>query len=328
MWLRMPFASCAAASNRRFAAISDTSPKPVSGQLRVGRLQIHNLVGFPEVFFILTTNSQFMLTGYLHLPTREMAEEFLGYPTTGDQRKVRPTIRATEISFPCDDQAWSAKFWEEAWQRTPCMELARPRPPAAPVVNVTRARISEVSDKLLRHWKETHSTTAIDAKHDAVFGMAFYSLRLLEEMMGIGIDSSVLGRLGLRTILEVHISLRYLLVKNEEELWKKWRAYGSGQAKLNALKFDGVVDPPRYIDVTSIEGIASEDIWEEMLPINLASWSGLDLRRLSEQSTLKDTYDQYYSWTSGYVHGTWGPIRESCFETCTNPLHRKSAISA
>ena len=38
-------------------------------------------------------------------------------------------------------------------------------------------------------------TTAADPRHDAVFGMAFYCLRILEEML-----ASILGRLGIRTI--------------------------------------------------------------------------------------------------------------------------------
>jgi Family of unknown function (DUF5677) len=147
-------------------------------------------------------------------------------------------------------------------------------------------------------------------------------MRVLEELLSVGVGTSVLGRIGLRTILEVHISLHFLLEKDDQALWKKWRTFGAGQAKLNALRFDDVLEPPKYIDVDNIERIAGEDIWEEFLTINIGSWSGLDLRRLSEQSGLKDTCDKYYSWTSGYVHGTWGPVRESCFSTCGNPLHR------
>lgn len=179
-----------------------------------------------------------------------------------------------------------------------------------------------MDEHLKSHWESTHTTTAINAAHDGVFGMAFYSLRLLEELLGLGVGNTILGRLGLRTILEVRINLRYLLHKNDEDLWKKWRTYGAGQAKLNALKFDDNIDPPKHIDIESIEQIASEDIWEELLTINLAGWSGSDLRKLSEQSNLKDTYDQNYSWTSGYAHGMWGPVRESTFSTCANPLHR------
>ena len=152
--------------------------------------------------------------------------------------------------------------------------------------------------------------------------MAFYALHILDELLGIGVGAGILGRLGLRTILEVRINLRFLIVKNDQNLWKTWRKYGAGQAKLNALKFDETVEAPRHIDVESLEQIPNEDLWEEFVEIQLSGWSGLDLRKISEVTSLKNTYDQFYGWTSGYSHGTWGPIRESCFRACGNPLRR------
>ena len=255
----------------------------------------------------------------------EMAEAFFHYPEKTDQRSVEPVIRATEMSFDALDKpnlTWPKAFWDHAWVNTSCIELARRYDQRMPTVAVTRLGITKLSDALEEHWSSTHLTTAIDAKHDAIFGMAFYCLRILYEMMSIGIGTSILGRLGLRTILEVRINLKYLLAEDNVDLWKKWREYGSGQAKLNALRFDDLIDPPEHIDVESLEKIAGEDIWEEFLAVNLGSWSGLDLRKLSERSGLKDTYDKHYSWTSGYTHGMWGPIRESCYQTCGNPLHR------
>jgi hypothetical protein len=256
---------------------------------------------------------------------KEIAEEWFGYPNVGDQHSVRPSIRAAEmIQFPGDTPGttWTKAFWDEAWKNTPCLVLAERKDPRPFEVGTTRQQVCCVIDKLKLHWKETHSTTAIDAKHDGVFGIAFYALRILSELFSIEIGNSVLGRLGIRTILEVHINLRFLLAKNDENLWKKWRVYGAGQAKLNALKFDDNIEAPKHIDVESVEQIAGEDLWEEYLPIDLGGWSGLDLRRISEQSGLKDTYDKHYSWTSGYAHGMWGAIRESCYQTCGNPLHR------
>ena len=255
----------------------------------------------------------------------ETAKELFLYPNEGDQRSVRPTIRSSEIALNLidpPDLTWPKAFWEEAWANTPCIVLEQRYRQPSVNETVTRQAISKICEHLESHWNQTHSTTAIDPKHDAIFGMAFYSLRILDEMMGIGIGTSVLGRLGLRTILEVRINLKYLLTKDTADLWKKWREYGAGQAKLNALKFDDSIEPPKHIDVESIEHIAGEDIWEEFLTVNLASWSGLDLRKLSERSGLKDIYDKHYSWTSGYSHGMWGAIRESCYQTCGNPLHR------
>lgn len=255
----------------------------------------------------------------------EMVDEWIHYPNKGEQTSVRPSIRSCEISlssFDPPDLTWPNNFWKEAWENTPCMSLTKPQISGAPEFTCTRKKVSDVLKELEKHWEETHSTTAIDPKHDAVFGMAFYTLRIVEEMFSIGIGVSVIGRLGLRTILETRINLRYLLATNDPALWKRWREYGAGQAKLNALKFDGALDAPKHIDIESIEQIAGEDIWEEFLNINLAGWSGSDLRKLSEKADLKETYDKHYSWTSGYAHGMWGPIRESCFATCGNPLHR------
>lgn len=260
-----------------------------------------------------------------HVP-RKMAEEWFRYPYEGDLRKVRPSIRASEMAenpLVEKDLTWPNAFWDEAWRNSPCLALMEEKESTIEEVPpVSRTDITSLLSKIESHWSDTHSTTAIDARHDAIFGVALYVVKVLDEMLGIGIGTGILGRLGLRTILEAHISLKYLLYKDDPELWKKWRAYGAGQAKLNALRFDELMDPPKHINQSTIEAIAGEDLWEEFLNIELGSWSGLDLRKISEKAGVKDAYDAHYSWTSGYSHGTWGPVRESCFETCGNPLHR------
>ena len=266
-----------------------------------------------------------VISGKFHVP-REMAEEWFGYPYEGDLQKIRPSIRASEMAenpLVEKDLTWPNAFWDEAWRNSPCLALMEEKESTIEEVpSVSRTDITSLLNEIESHWSDTHSTTAIDAKHDAVFGIALYVVKVLDEMLGIGIGTGILGRLGLRTILEAHISLRYLLHKDDPELWKKWRAYGAGQAKLNALRFDELMDPPKHINQSTIEAIAGEDLWEEFLNIELGSWSGLDLRKISEKAGVKDAYDAHYSWTSGYSHGTWGPVRESCFETCGNPLHR------
>lgn len=265
-----------------------------------------------------------VISGRFHIP-QEIAKEWFGYPNDGDQRSVRPSIRSAEMmsgGFEPADLTWSHAFWDEAWKRTPCLALRMTKEESRVEVVLTRACVREITARLRAHWEATHSTTAIAARHDAVFGMAFYALAILDELMGIGTGNSILGRLGLRTILEARINLRFLLQQNDESLWKKWRAFGAGQAKLSSLKFDDTVGPPKYIDMESLEQIANEDLWEEFVAINLAGWSGIDLRKMSEKAALKPTYDQFYVWTSGYAHAMWGPIRESCFRTCGNPLHR------
>ena len=63
-------------------------------------------------------------------------------------------------------------------------------------------------------------------------------------------------------------------------------------------------------------------MWEEFVTIDFGNWAGADLRKISEQVSLKETYDKYYPWASSYSHSMWGAVRESSYQTCANPLHR------
>jgi hypothetical protein len=161
-----------------------------------------------------------LLAGKLHVPW-EVAEEWLEYPYKGDQRSVRPGIRAsegTENPLVEPDLTWPQAFWDECWRATPCFKITK-EGKAGPDLEVvtTRSRVDEVHSALLGHWHNTHSTTAIDAKHDAMFGMAFYCLSLFNELLAVGNRTGLVGRLALRTLLEVRITLRYLLTNNDSE---------------------------------------------------------------------------------------------------------------
>ncbi len=208
------------------------------------------------------------LAGKLTFPKsmEEHVEMFFTYPGGSPNNVVAPVIRATEISLDSlrpREAVWPAMFWKQAWENTECIRSTRRNSKYPTDGVVTRQAISDIRDRIERHWFDNQSTTAIDRKYEAVFGITLFALRTLEEMIGIGIGTSILGRLGLRTILEARINLRYLVTVDDSKLWQKWREYGAGQAKLNALRFDEYLAPPEYIDLETIESIASEDIWEE-----------------------------------------------------------------
>ncbi|MGK3225728.1 DUF5677 domain-containing protein [Enterobacter soli] len=260
----------------------------------------------------------------IHIPI-EIIKELLHYPNLGDQRSVRPMIRSLEMTFLVENKAWPTGFWKECWENTPCLALNELKQNSDKNNNDVNS-VNLMHDQLIRHWKKTHDTTEIDAKHDCVFGIALYSLKLIRECIEGNVSSGILGRLSLRSLFENYVTLHYLITKNEDVLWKKWRKYGAGQAKLNALRFDENLTPPKYINQEILEIIASEDTWEEYLDIELGNWTNLDLRKLSIESNLKEFYDTYYSWTSGFAHGHWGVIREAEFTTCGNPLHRLHRI--
>jgi hypothetical protein len=272
----------------------------------------------------------FLLAGKLKMHDKEIIEELFYYPDRGDMRKVRPTIRSMEGGISSMEQEttpeWPQRFWDEALRKTECYLLPQGYSKSYLTAGTTLIRINEVYRGVCQHMKETTTTTAIDAKHDTTFGLTLYSLTILNELLRVGNSSAVLGREGLRILLECYITLGYLIRKNDESLWQTYRVYGAGQAKLAFIKLDELGQTPMYVDKNTLQQLANEDMWQEYLKIDLGHWNDADLRKLSIDAGMKDAYDKFYPWTSSFVHGHWGSVRDTVFEICGNPLHRLHRI--
>lgn len=255
----------------------------------------------------------------------DLAEMFLRYPDVGDMRTVRSVIRATEIGYSmvgATTSEWAESFWRQCWRDTDC-EIGLERPAKARTAATSLDTVGEVRAALIRHYFATVETTAVNACHEAVFGIALYSLGLLNEMLAFNCTGSVMARASLRTMLEAYVSLAYLIHRDDSALWQAYRTYGSGQAKLAFLKLDEATSAsPQYVSRDDLEALASEDEWQEFTKIELGHWANSDLRKMSDAASVKDQYDLFYSWTSGYIHANWAAVRNCAFTLCLNPLHR------
>lgn len=256
--------------------------------------------------------------------------EVVNYPNEGDMTRVRSMIRAEEGSIAAFEghigqtelrSVWALSFWKQNLRDFPCFALLRDEQ-FDPKPSTTLSRIDEVYSKLINYNIETCTTTGVDAQHDTTFGVAFYGLSIVRELLAVGNSNAVVGRLGLRTLLECFVTLAYLIHKGKPDLWKSHRVFGAGQAKLSSLKLEELKSDKCFADTEVLKQIANEDIWEEFLPINVGHWEDSSLRREAVEAGVKADYDKYYSWTSTFAHAHWGAVRESVFETCGNPLHR------
>ncbi len=183
-------------------------------------------------------------------------------------------------------------------------------------------RVRKVYGGLTKHALRTATTTGIDARHDTALGIGLYALAVLHEIMAPVLGEGVLGRVGLRVLCECLISLGYLVRRDDADLWRSYRVYGAGQAKLAMLKFVDVKEPPATIDLSVLEQLANEDASEEFVAIDVGHWEKSNLRSVSEIADMKEEYDRYYMWPSHYAHGHWGAVRDTVFDTCVNSLHR------
>jgi len=261
----------------------------------------------------------------------DFAEEVHEYPTKGDMRSVRPKIRAFEMAvrsmevgsekpdFVPDSEPSS--FWAELLDKTPCAFRERDELKFAPRPSVQK-ELDDALNALFNHFMENIKTTTVDARLDGAFGIVFYMLCLTIEMAHSPSSNYASGRIVLRTVVENLITLRYLGKKDDPAIWSQYRNYGSGQTALAFLKNSFSNDPAASIDLDRLEILANEDAWMESKDIEIGAWAKLNLRKMAELSDTKDLYDSHYDWTSGFVHGHWGAVRDATFTTCMNPLHR------
>ena len=271
-----------------------------------------------------------LVSDKLRLPDQEHVLEILEYPNRGDMRKVRPSIRASEMAVRQAQTAtdWAALFWRQCFDETPCGPLfSYNGGPVPDAVGITMDQLRTLKTQLTDAYMSTLADTVVDARRDAVFGMTAYSARLLEELIRPGMSTSVSARMTLRTLAEIAITLAYLAMKDEDEKWMQYRNYGTGQAKMAFLKQEDV-DEPSFVTVDALESMANEDRWLEFASIELGNWDKKNLRAIAESSRTKGIYDLYYDWTSHHLHGHWGAVRESCFLVCGNPLHRFHRVLA
>lgn len=260
-------------------------------------------------------------------------KEILLYPNEGDMRMVRPSIRAAENGLDTlngldgnIEESWAPYFWEECLKNTSCRSLRYKNKNENNTKVSSLEKVNDVTTKLEEHFYKCLKSTEIDAKYDSIFGIALYSLNLLKEIHICKSENIISGRLILRSIVECYITISYLDYKNDEKLWMTYRNYGSGQVKLTFLKLDELEDVPNFIDKELLELLADEDMWKEFVNINLGNWDKSNLRQMSTNAGVKDIYDSYYGWSSAFIHGQWGAIRDSVYETCGNPLHRLHRI--
>lgn len=282
-----------------------------------------------------------ILGGKLQFPRamEETVRGILEYPNFGDMKSVRPSIRAMEITPAPEENGgesiWATSFWKYCFDNTGCF----PEEAVNKKIQLRQEKLSEemeesrkvyfpqtkeIRNKLIDHFFETSKTSSIDSRHEGAFGLALYGLSLFIEIIFYRTPLSVTGRLGLRALVEVYITFSYLLQKErvEPRVWDDFRSYGTGQVKLVYLKLQEINSTVSSIELDAMDMIANEDKWLEFVSINLGHWDSANLRKMAEEVGLKDLYDKYYNYTSGFMHGNWGAIRESVFQKCVNSLHR------
>lgn len=271
-----------------------------------------------------------MISGRMKFP-QSMSDDLESirlFPNRGDMHHVRPLIRSGEMVLRRNPPSfWLQALWLELLEKTVCVDPSREHEYTFVRTRIDPKNLYAARNEVVQRFMQNLTSKRADARLDSVFGIVFYALAIVEEIGLHRVHTRIMGRLGLRALVEANITLRYLVEKDSEELWKSYRVYGAGQAKLAFLKAQELEgDLPPFIDEDALYAIANEDIWQEFLDIDVGHWANSNLRKLSIDCGAKALYDKYYDWTSAFSHGNWGAVRDTNFVTCHNPLHRLHRI--
>ena len=66
--------------------------------------------------------------------------------------------------------------------------------------------------------------------------MTLFALVLVAELMRIGASVSIGARFMLRALLELYVTLAFLVKKDDKVLWDSYRVFGSGEAETCAAE--------------------------------------------------------------------------------------------
>lgn len=134
-----------------------------------------------------------------------------------------------------------------------------------------------------------------------------------------------------RAIVETHITLAWMAKQNDPTIYRRYKDYGAGKAKLNALIAEEV--PAEWLIDGAVEAIANirktshnDDILDYVAVDTRATFSGMSLREMANEAGLLDLYRHTYQLQSGIAHSEWWTVELHAMERCFNILHRGHLI--
>lgn len=133
-----------------------------------------------------------------------------------------------------------------------------------------------------------------------------------------------------RALVEARVYIEWMS-KQPKSIYKAFKDYGAGKAKLYSRIMDEVPEEARQTEfIDAIDQLRklsyNDDIFDSRVVDTRDTFSGVSLRAMAEESGLLNFYRQAYSLASGVAHGEWWSLENHAMERCLNVLHRGHLI--
>lgn len=277
----------------------------------------------------------------LFSPKIRSAELFSKYPSglsEEEQRRVESWARATFGSVTpvlLESADWAPYFWRHNYQISVCEPVGQPPTEGQPLSKeLSETIIAQITDAIgrLRSVIDEAATQApLDIyeinKDEVLFGLLSRQFRLFTAVaLDVRLWAPDLARMLLRPMADALITLKWLISRNDPALFDKFKTFSAGKRKLLKLHIEEFADGAR-LDLAELESYLSdsvnEEIWEELLPIDLgANFADVNMRKMALEVGLDHLYKLVFSPSSAEVHGEWMSLKEFNLQRCGNPLHR------
>lgn len=255
-------------------------------------------------------------------------EEYASKEHSDEEMKFyRPSIRALEgMSFFKNDQQFILKFWRDLKMITQCKPMIIEKDKGKNNYDAFIPGYQKLIEYIYCSYKENIISSD---KYDVILGSFTYILKIIQEIVDGKIGKKIIGRLGLRTITEVLVMVKYLQKKEKDNknIWKDYKAYGLSKYKYVLLKNrENSEKSPEYVEIPLIEVLVNETKWEEFQNIDLRYFDKESIKSKFEEAEESNLFDLSYEYGTSFVHGFWGAIRESALLQCNNVAHNFHSV--
>ncbi|MBL0939305.1 MAG: hypothetical protein IBJ03_10435 [Gemmatimonadaceae bacterium] len=176
-----------------------------------------------------------------------------------------------------------------------------------------------------RHTPEIYSNETTEA----IWGLvARQTVLALELTNNPGIWNRHIGPVALRAMVDVHITLAWILMDSEQRS-REYIRYGLGQEKLliEQLKDDVKTSPSTRKKrlgraITSKRRWLESQLLEWAIEVNVGAWSGKSVREMAQEAGCDRLYKFAYVPLSGAAHSMWQSVGRHNMSYCANPLHK------
>jgi len=159
---------------------------------------------------------------------------------------------------------------------------------------------------------------------DVILGLLARQYQLwVVAILSPAVSTAPVAPLILRALADATITIAWLSANPESA--QQYKRYSAGRLKLLMEHWKARETPEArefvadYAD--QLTEIVDAEQWAGILPVELGSWNGKDIRSMAVETGLKDIYDLVYSPMSSEAHGEWIPLKQRFMRPCAEALH-------